>query len=846
MLHFSRWKTVLIWLIVLVAALGAAPNLFTDVSLPGWMPQKRVALGLDLQGGSHIVLKAERSDIVRKRLENTVASVRARLREAGIRYTGLAGNGQTIQVRITDPSQIERAVSVLRPLTVPEAGAPDPDVTLVKGNDGQLTLHITGKAIARSLSAALTQSVDIVGRRAVEVGGIDPVIETGGPDRLSVQVPGLADPQRFKDLLSQDGRLSFHLIDSSMSPQDAMSGTVPARSRIVYSQDDPPDAYLVERTEILSSADLSDFQVEPGNDEDSSILTFRFNPESFRRFAELTQNNVGRSVAILLDDQVIAAPDIREPVAGNRGEIPLDYSQEETEDLAAILRSGALPVTLTIVEERTIDPGFGAGSILSGLVAGFVGAVLVIGLMVAFFGILGVIAGAALVVNVMMILAVLSLSGAPLTLPGVAGIVLTIGIAVDATVLIYERIREEVKGGTHLDQAIGIAYSRAFMTVVDANITTLIAAAILFYLGSDAIRGFAVTLAIGILTTAFTAFVFTRPLVVAWVRHRRLKHLPKSVHTDLFDGTNIRFMGIRRYSFTALAALSLVSMLAVVTIGMNLGIDFTGGSVIEVRSKQGPADLEDIRTRLSQLNLGDIQARRLRDATNAIIRIEAQGGGENAEQSAITLVRSELADQYDFRRVEVVGPAVSGELTKTASLGVLASLGAILVYIWLRFEWQFAVGAIIATLHDVILTLGSFVVTGIEFNLTSIAALLVIVGYSLNDTVVVYDRMRENLKHFRRMPLPILIDASINQTLSRTILTSATTLLALAALYLFGGEDMRSFALVMLFGVAVGTFSSIYIAAPVLILFRLRPKTIDEKEDGATDEKSGKATASHG
>ncbi|OWK24191.1 hypothetical protein AJ87_25155 [Rhizobium yanglingense] len=205
-------------------------------------------------------------------------------------------------------------------------------------------------------------------------------------------------------------------------------------------------------------------------------------------------------------------------------------------------------------------------------------------------------------------------------------------------------------------------------------------------------------------------------------------------------------------------------------------------------------------------------------------------------------MRSELADQYDFRRVEVVGPAVSGELTKTATLGVLASLAAILVYIWFRFEWQFAVGAIIATLHDVILTLGSFVVTGIEFNLTSIAALLVIVGYSLNDTVVVYDRMRENLKHFRRMPLPILIDASINQTLSRTILTSATTLLALLALYLFGGEVIRSFALVMLFGVAVGTFSSIYIAAPVLILFRLRPKTLDEKEDGATDEKSGKAT----
>jgi SecD/SecF fusion protein len=840
MLHFSRWKIVLVWLIVLAAAVVAAPNFVPDASLPSWLPHKRVALGLDLQGGSHIVLKLERSDLVRERLESTVASVRGKLREAGIRYTGLAGTDQTIQVRITDPNQVDHAIAVLTPLTHPAAGVTDPDVTLSKANDGQLTLQITGKAIDRSLAEALMRSVDVVGRRAIEAGGIDPVIETRGPDRLTVQVPGLADPQRFKDLLSQEGRLSFHLIDNSMSPEDAMGGNMPARSRIVYSEDDPPDAYLVERAQILSSADLRDFQIKPGASEDSSSLTFRFSPEGAKQFAELTQNNAGRSLAVLLDDQVIATPVVREPITVDTGLISLDYSPEEAEDLAAMLRSGALPATLTIVEERTIDPGLSASSIHSGLIAGIIGAVLVVGLMVALYGVLGVIAAAALAINLIMIIAILTLLGAPLTLPGVAGIVLMIGIAVDVSVLIYERIREEVRGGMRLDQAIRAGSSRAFRAVVDVNITTLIAAAILFYLGSDAIRGFAVTLAIGILTTAFSAFAFIRRLVLAWVRHRGLRHLPKSIHADIFDGTRIRFIGIRRYSFSALAALSLVSMLAVTTIGMNLGIDFTGGSVIEVKSKQGPADLEDIRARLSELNLGEVQVRRLRDASGAMIRVEAQGGGENAEQSAITLVRSELADQYDFRRVEVVGPAVSGELTKTATLGILGALAAIVIYIWLRFEWQFAIGAIVATLHDVILTLGFFVVTGIEFNLTSIAALLVIVGYSLNDTVVVYDRMRENLRRYPRMPLPILIDASINQTLSRTILTAATTLLALLALVLFGGEVIRSFSLVMFFGVAVGTFSSIYIAAPVLILFRLRPKAFDEDEDGAA-ERSGKA-----
>jgi SecD/SecF fusion protein len=301
-------------------------------------------------------------------------------------------------------------------------------------------------------------------------------------------------------------------------------------------------------------------------------------------------------------------------------------------------------------------------------------------------------------------------------------------------------------------------------------------------------------------------------------------------------------MGIRRYTFTASAILSLATLLAIATVGMHLGIDFTGGSIIEVRAKQGVADTTDIESRLEQLNLGAVQVDNTRNRSGALIRVHAQNGGENAEQSAVTLVRDELAADYDFSRVEVVGPSVSGEIARTATFGILAALLAVFTYIWLRFAWQFAVGAIVAILHDIILTLGLFVLTGMEFNLISVAALLTIVGYSLNDTIVVYDRMRENLQRYPQMPMPILIDASINQTLSRTILTSATTFLALLALFIFGGEVIRSFTLAMLFGVAIGTFSSIYIAAPVLIVFKLRPdgsKTGEEKPIEA-DVQSGK------
>jgi SecD/SecF fusion protein len=531
---------------------------------------------------------------------------------------------------------------------------------------------------------------------------------------------------------------------------------------------------------------------------------------------------------------VISAPVIREPIIGGSGQISGNFSVQGANDLAVLLRAGALPATLTVVEERTVGPGLGADSIRAGVVASVIGAVAVAGFMFVFYGFFGVLANLALAINIVMILAVLSLIGSTLTLPGIAGIVLTMGMAVDSNVLIYERIREEVKSGRSLLPAIDSGFKRAFGTIIDANLTTLIAAVVLFYLGSGPVRGFAVTLAVGIVTTVFTAFTFTSWLFAVWVRRAKPKQLPKGIRTGVFDGRGLPFMSIRRYNFAAAAVLSIASLIAFVGVGMNLGIDFRGGSIIELKARQGDADIANIRSRLDQLNLGDVSAQGFGSPQEVLVRVQAQDGGENAEQSALARIRTDLEGDYEFRRVEVVGPSVSSDLTYSATLGVGIALLFILVYIWFRFEWQFAVGAIIATMHDVILTIGLFVLTGIEFNLTSIAAILTIVGYSLNDTVVVYDRMRENLRRYKKMPLPDLIDISINQTLSRTVLTGLTTMIALSALYIFGGEVIRSFTFAMLFGVAVGTFSSIYIAAPVLIAFKLRTDTFDTEENTKT------------
>jgi SecD/SecF fusion protein len=850
MLYFSRWKTVFIWLSVAISAFIASSNLFSEEQLqgmPSWYSHNKVTLGLDLQGGSHIMLKIERSDIVKERLETIVGDVRTQLRDKNVRYSGLSGTGQIVQVRITDPAQIDAAKEALRDLTLPVSagtlvGGSVTEVSMSDDGNGLLRLNLTDDGINYRLSSAVSQSIEVVRRRVDELGTTEPLIQRQGDDRIIVQVPGLQDPQRLKSLLNQTAKLSFHMVDTTMPIQEAMNGRPPATSQVMYSNDDPPVPYLIERRALVSGENLVDAQASFNQQNNEPVVTFRFDSRGAQRFAQATQQNVGRPFAIVLDDQVISAPVIREPIIGGSGQISGNFSVQGANDLAVLLRAGALPATLTVVEERTVGPSLGADSINAGLYASAIGAVGVLIFMVVFYGFFGVLANIALIVNVVMLLALLSIIGSTLTLPGIAGIVLTIGMAVDSNVLIYERIREEVRSGKPLIQSLDQGFTRAFATIIDANLTTLIVAGVLFYMGTGPVRGFAVTLGIGIITTVFTAYTLTAWMFGVWVRRSRPKHLPKGVRTAIFDGRDYPFMAIRRYIFMFTTVLLIVCVGGFVTKGLNLGIDFQGGSIIEIKAKQGEADLADIRERLNELNLGEIQAQGFGSPQDALIRIQAQEGGENAEQSAITLVRGALEDNYDFRRVEVVGPAVSGDLTFTSTIGILIAMFATMIYIWVRFEWQFALGAIISMAHDVILTIGMFVYFGLEFNLTSIAAVLTIMGYSLNDTVVIYDRIRENLRRYKKMPLPVLIDASLNQTLSRTILTGLTVLLALASLYLFGGEVIRSFTFAMLFGVLIGVFSSVYIAAPILILFNLRPDSkADEESDGKATAVTGKA-----
>jgi preprotein translocase subunit SecD len=532
MLYFTRWKALAVILTALVVCLCAVPNFFPDETVKSWpkWAQRHVVLGLDLQGGSHILLEVDANSVKKDKLEQVRDDVRRVLREAKVGYTGLAVRGESVEVRISNPADFPTALAKLRELSQPLGG--------ILGSSGQrsaevsdagnnvVRLTVPPAAITERVRQSVEQSIQIVERRINELGTVEPLIQRQGIDRILVQVPGLQDPTRLKELLGKTAKLDFRMVDSTIPPEQATQGRVPPDSEILMSAQPPKVPYVIKKQVLVSGGDLTDAQ--PGFDQRTGepIVTFRFNTSGARKFAQATLENVGQPFAIVLDNEVISAPVIREPITGGSGQISGNFTVQGANDLAILLRAGALPAPLTIIEERTVGPGLGQDSIAAGELASYVGSILVIVFMTLTYRLFGFFANVAVAINVAMIFGVLSLLNATLTLPGIAGIVLTVGIAVDSNVLIYERIREELRAGRTAISAIDAGFTRALATILDSNITTFIAAAVLFYIGTGPVRGFAVTLGIGIVTTVFTAFTVTRLIVASWVSWKRPKTVP--------------------------------------------------------------------------------------------------------------------------------------------------------------------------------------------------------------------------------------------------------------------------------------------------------------------------------
>ncbi len=529
MLFFSRWKAAGILLTALVVCLFALPNFVSENTLrkwPGWA-QRHIVLGLDLQGGSSLLLEIDTAAVRKERLQGVADDVLRILRQNRIPFTGRTIRNNSVEVRITRESDVDNAVSKLREISQPlsgilgSSGQRSVDIT---ETGGLITLMPSDAALIERVRQAVDQSIQIIERRVNELGLVEPTIQREGADRILVQVPGLQDPSRLKAILGKTAKLDFRMVDESMTPEQAAESHPPQDSEILDGEGG--QKYLIEKRVLVSGADLVDAQ--PGFDQRSSepVVNFRFNSSGGRKFAEATQQNVGKRFAIVLDNKVISAPVIREPILGGQGQISGNFTVQSANDLSILLRAGALPAPLTVIEERTVGPGLGQDSINAGEHAAYVGAALVIFFMLVTYGLFGLFANIAVAINVAMIFGLLSLLSATLTLPGIAGIVLTVGIAVDSNVLIYERIREEVRAGRTAISAIDAGFSRALATILDSNITTFIAAAVLFYIGTGPVRGFAVTLGIGILTSLFTAFTLTRLIVAYWVRMWRPRTVP--------------------------------------------------------------------------------------------------------------------------------------------------------------------------------------------------------------------------------------------------------------------------------------------------------------------------------
>ncbi|HEY4200493.1 MAG TPA: protein translocase subunit SecD [Devosiaceae bacterium] len=844
MMQFSPIRTAIIALVAIVALMFAIPSFLPkDVlnSLPGWVPKQTVVLGLDLQGGSHLLLEVNRDNIISDRLKDIRRDARNVLaNENGIGniITNLP-NG--ISVELTDPTQHDAALKALETLqntinnSLFSVGGIQ-ELAFDTAPDGKINVTLTDNGINERMSSLVTQSIEVIRKRIDEIGTTEPSIQRQGQNRVLVQVPGFSDSARLKEIISKTARLTFHLVYNGMTADQAQAQGLPAGTMIVPSADGGSE--LLYEDVALGGESLTDAQ--PGYDSQTgrSVVSFKFDTRGAVTFGDITSKNVGKRFAIVLDDQVITAPVIQQAITGGSGQISGNFTPQSANDLAVLLRAGALPATLNIVEERSVGPSLGADSIKSGVTAGIVAGLLVIIFMTVAYGLFGIFANISLILNVIIMVGALSMLGATLTLPGIAGIVLTIGMAVDANVLIYERIREEQRAGKSPLASLQAGFERAWGTIIDSHLTQLIAAVVLFFFGSGTVQGFAVTLGLGILTSLFTAYTVTLYMVGIWFRARRPKTLKIQHFRFIPDGTKIPFMTISRYVIILSLILTVVSIGSAFVKGFNLGIDFKGGSAIEIHHTAGPADPGRIREVLDGLQLGEVQVQSFGTPEDVLVRIETQAGGDQAQQVAVNKVRDALsADSYEIRRTETVGPSVSDELATSSTIAVLIALGCILIYVWFRFEWQFALAAITTTTHDVIMTIGLFSVTGLEFNLTSIAAVLTLVGLSLNETVVISDRIRENLRKYKKMPLPELINLSINQTLARTQLTAFTIFLSLIPLVLFGGEVIRGFTIAMTFGVFVGLYSSVIVGGPILIYFGLKSRAETVPEKNAPKEK---------
>jgi len=666
----------------------------------------------------------------------------------------------------------------------------------------------------------LEKARTVLENRVNALGVAEPLIQIQGQKRLVVELPGLsqADQDRALKLIGQRAVLEFRILKEGATGTTVAQINQALRENPRLKREDLEKGLIKPEDlgpPLLTGADLADARAvfdQFGRPQ----VALTFTPEGAKKFEEVTRANVGKRLAIVLDGKVYTAPVIRQAITGGQAVIEGLSGLEEASEIALVLRSGSLPVPLKVAEIRAIGPTLGQDAIQAGLKAAFLGTLALFVLIFAYYGLwLGLVASLGLLYTSALILGALSGLGATLTLPGIAGLILTLGAAVDGNVLSFERIKEEIRAGKRFRQAIPEGFRHSTLTILDVNAAHLLAAAALYQYATGPVRGFAVALAIGVVASVFSNLIFSRYLLDRIGERREVRPPMWLVEP------RINFMGPARYITATSLLLALLAGAVALTKGFNYSIDFTGGTAYTLRASP-ETGVDTLRRFLEAKGF---------PAREAIIT-EVQAPTASYKEFSLKLPPLEDARRLELERLfarelkaqlltsETVGPAVGQELRRNAVMAVLVGLGLILLYVAFRFDWTFGVASVLAVAHDVAIVAGMYSLLGLEFSISTIAALLTIVGYSINDSIVVSDRIRENQRLLRGLPYAEMVNRSINQTLSRTVMTSLTTVLPILALLFLGGSVLRDFALAIFVGILVGTYSSIYVVSALVVLWK--------------------------
>jgi SecD/SecF fusion protein len=856
MLRAVRLKFLFLFFLTVISVLLVLPSW---VQMPSWWEQyisRGLNLGLDLRGGMHLVLEVDLEQAINNELDRTARSLNALAERQKI---GL---------------KVDEVTNDTLPVTLIKSGDQDAFFKLIKDyfpklelkgpkalNGGQAyTLALKPQEIQAFKDDTLRRSLEILRNRIDQFGVTEPVIVPQGTDQIVVQLPGIQDPARARSLIKQTAQLEFKLVDdeSPVSLEEliaqaeqegrlkdrydrdeinqALAGKIPPDTEVYYEVRQDPETrretkipLLLKKKVLLTGDRVDNANVRPDVGEIAVLVTF--NAEGAQEFDRITRDNVKKRLAIILDNVVRSAPVIQERIAKGEARITGNFDTEEAADLATVLRVGALPASVRIAQDITVGPTLGLDSIRKGLTSGILATLLVVVFMIIYYRFSGLVADYALILNTIMLLGCLSLFGATLTLPGIAGIILSLGMAVDSNVLIYERMREEFHAGKPLKTGIDGGYDKAFWTIIDSHVTTLITALVLFIFGTGPIRGFAVTLSLGVTLNLFTALFGTRVVYDYAILKRWLKNLR---FLEIFRKTSFDFIALRRYAFVISAIVVLLGVFAFVQLSRghgNMGVEFSGGAMVRMDASQ-PFTVSAVRKAMETEGWGHAEIQPLEDNKGLMVRVKKsdEGVGQMGDKLVQILNKSLPGTTFTVVGTEEIGASVSKELRKKAIIAIVISLLAIIGYIWFRFELIFGLAATVATFHDVLAVLGVFYLLDREISLLVVTALLTIAGYSLTDTVVIFDRIRENLAR-RRGTLAEIINLSVNEVLTRTIITTTTVFLAVLPLYLFGGVVLRDFALAMLLGLIVGSYSSVFVASPIVFAWRKEVKRVEIKRE---------------